>query len=158
MIEVAPIIASLAQYEPTPLLNSGILASLFACLNQSDLKLVESCTRAIRALVQNPRLLEHQIENVHITALLKLASETDTNSKMIIQIADVALMILCRLALIERVRHLIIECEGIPVLIEWLNEKWNLFPRVQEAALDALASLCIGNAAFANEISHARCT
>lgn len=33
---------------------------------------------------------------------------------------------------------------GITILVEWLNSDWIRFPRVQEAALDALSSLCKG--------------
>ena len=155
--EVAPIIASLAQYDPIPLLNSGVLEPLFTCLQSSDSKVVESSARAIRALVQNPQQLATKIETDHIIALLKLATEPELTSKVAIQIADVSLMILCRLALIGRVRQLIPLCDGIPILIEWLNEKWTAYPKVQEAALDALASLCISNPALASEISHSRC-
>ena len=148
----------MAQYDPIPLLNAGVLEPLFNCLQNIDLKVVESCAKALRALVQNPQQLANRIETDHIIALLKLSSEPELTSKLAIQIADVSLMILCRLALIERVRELIPVCDGIPILIEWLNDKWNTYPKVQEAALDALASLCIGNPALASEISHSRCT
>jgi hypothetical protein len=39
-------------------------------------------------------------------------------------------------------REYLFEVGGISILIDWLHDEWSSFPRVQEAAIDALSSMC----------------
>lgn len=66
-------------------------------------------------------------------------------SKTSLQISEVAVSILARLADQELLRETLSKAGVVSILVAWLNEEWTGFPRVQEAALDALASMCKSN-------------
>jgi armadillo repeat-containing protein 8 len=66
-------------------------------------------------------------------------------SKSAIQISEVAVSILARLADQELQRESLSRAGVVSILVAWLNDEWSGFPRVQEAALDALASMCKSN-------------
>lgn len=70
-----------------------------------------------------------------------------------IQISEVAVSILARLAENEKERESISEVGGISILVEWLNDNWSHYPRVQEAALDALASMCKSSGRIATTVA-----
>ncbi len=68
-------------------------------------------------------------------------------------ISEVAVSILARLAENPKERESISEAGAISILIQWLNDEWSHFPRVQEAALDALASMCKSSGSIASTIA-----
>jgi hypothetical protein len=156
--ELAPIIGSLAQYDSKILIESGVLEPLFECLNNDDVKVVESCARAIRALVHKSEIMEHyNIQEKHINVLLNLSCVPGkVNIHYSIQISEICIMILCKLAHNRSVRQILSDIDGVSILVEWLNEKWNIYPNVQGASIDALSSLCKQNRTLAAEVGHCR--
>lgn len=54
MSEIAPVIGSLAQFDVTYLVQAGVLGPLFDALSTPEQRVIESCARAIRAIVQHP--------------------------------------------------------------------------------------------------------
>jgi hypothetical protein len=57
MVELAPIIGSLAQYDTTNLIAAGVTRPLFLFLDSTDHRVAESCARAIRAIVQQQKCI-----------------------------------------------------------------------------------------------------
>ena len=74
-------------------------------------------------------------------------------SKSLVHISEVAVSILARLAEHPKERENISEAGAINILVQWLNDEWIHFPRVQEAALDALASMCKSSGTIASTIA-----
>lgn len=81
-------------------------------------------------------------------------SKPPQSKPAISNIAEISISILARLANSESERDRISNAGGIPILVEWLNDKWSHTSRVQESALDALASLCKSSTSLGETISH----
>ncbi|KAI8892511.1 armadillo-type protein [Globomyces pollinis-pini] len=152
MNEIAPIIGSLAQYNVIILIQAGVLLPLFESLSSNDLRVVESCARAIRAIVQHPiALSNNSFQWSHINSLIELAKppvDSSQKSTSSINVSEICISILARLAEKPTERIIISDANALPILVEWLNSSWSTSPRVQEAALDALSSMCKGNDQF----------
>lgn len=145
VFELGAIIGSLAQFDANQLFKAGVMAPLFECLASANAKIVESSAKALRQMVQNPLSLQTEsIKASHIYLLVTLSKPpTHTALKSAsISISEVAVSILARLADCSNVRQNLCEAGGVDLLADWLNDDWSHFPRVQEAALDALASMC----------------
>jgi hypothetical protein len=75
-------------------------------------------------------------------------------SKTTVNLAQVCISTLARLAGNEILQETISNADGVSILSEWLGEEWAAYPRVQEAALDSLSSLCRGNTVLASSIGY----
>jgi hypothetical protein len=84
--------------------------------------------------------------------MVSLLSAANSSSIISIHIAEVAAGILARIS--ERIENRISlsDTGAIPVLTEWLDEGFTNYPRMQEAALDALSSICKDNAQFSTDV------
>ncbi|KAJ3311832.1 Armadillo repeat-containing protein 8 [Boothiomyces sp. JEL0838] len=154
MGEIAPIIGSLAQYDVSILIEAGVLLPLFEALDSQDIRVLEATARALRSVVQHPLSIPlNSITNAHIYNLVTL-SKPPQSKPAISNIAEISISILARLANSESERDRISNAGGIPILVEWLNDKWSHTSRVQESALDALASLCKSSTSLGETISH----
>ncbi len=60
-----------------------------------------------------------------------------------LRIAELSASILSKLAISHQEQTLIAGCGALPPLLSLLEQ--DRYPRIQEAALDALAALCFGN-------------
>ncbi|KAJ1343326.1 hypothetical protein BSLG_002352 [Batrachochytrium salamandrivorans] len=159
--EISMVIASLANggdLNVTTLVAAGAIPPLLDTLSSHDLKLVDAGVRALRSIVQHPSFSNSSIfESTHIKALTTLVSDTMAhNSSLAIHIAEVAASILARIAECSTVaRDLIFDTGVVVSLFKWLDPKWAVFPRVQEAVLDILARLCYNNPVVAKTIASA---
>ncbi|KAJ3272086.1 Armadillo repeat-containing protein 8 [Terramyces sp. JEL0728] len=133
MGEIAPIIGSLAQHDVTVLIEAGVLLPLFEALDSQDTR------------------------TGHIYNLVTL-SKPPSNKPAKANIAEISISILARLANSDSERDRISNAGGIPILVEWLNDRWSHTSRVQESALDALASLCKTSTSLGETISHYKST
>jgi hypothetical protein len=149
MSEIAPIVGSLAQFDVVLLVRAGVLGPLFDSLLNSNEKVVESSAKALRSIVQHPQILRDWIPKetyIHnLVALSKLQN---------VQIAEVCISILARLAESRHVCELLFQNGGIATITDWLQDQWTLFPKVQESALDCLSSLCKGGSVAISVSQH----
>jgi DNA-binding TFAR19-related protein (PDSD5 family) len=153
MLELAPIIGSLAQYDASLLIEAGVLTPLFEALNENDKKVMESCARALRAIVQDDTV-SSKISEAHIKSLIALSKTPKQITKTNINIAQVCISTLARLAENNKLKKIISDSNGVEILASWLNEEFNQYPPVQEAVLDSLSSLAKDSPHLASAIGY----
>ncbi|KAJ3304588.1 hypothetical protein HDV03_002541 [Kappamyces sp. JEL0829] len=155
MGEIAPIVGSLAQLEVATLVEAGVMIPLFGALSCTDSRVVEASARALRQIVQHPlSLVQSDITQHHIYHLVALSRPpAQSSSPASIHISEIAVSILARLAEKQRERQSLSDSGCISILIEWLSDDWVNVPRVQEAALDALASMCKSSGDIASTVA-----
>ncbi|KAJ8325837.1 hypothetical protein O5D80_006024 [Batrachochytrium dendrobatidis] len=159
--EIAIVIACLANggsENVNTLVEAGAIPPLLNTLLASDLKLVNAGVRALRSIVQYPSLvISKSFETSHIKILSRLVSDTDSNaSPLVVHIAEVAAGTLARISEYHTdMRDSIATSGAVASLIRWLDPQWSSTPRVQEAALDTLATLCHNNSHIAKLIASA---
>lgn len=153
MLELAPIIGSLAQYDASLLIEAGVLTPLFEALNENNKKIMESCARALRAIVQDYSV-SSKITEAHIKSLIALSKSSKLITKTSINIAQVCISTLARLAENIKLKKFISDSDGIEILTSWLSEDFNQYPPVQEAVLDSLSSLAKDSPQLASTIGY----
>ena len=155
---MATVISSLAtgnQHNIELLIAAGALPPLLDTLASSDPKMVDAGVRALRAIVQHPSACSsHVFQTSHINDLISLLGESPAPSSVSIHIAEVAASILARIAENDpQARDAIASTSATSFLVKWLHGRWSVYPKVQEAVLDALASLCKDNPRVAKSVA-----
>ncbi len=111
-----------------------ILLSLFS---SPDLKVVEASSRALKIILTNQKPVQPSfIQKVEFSLLLNSLYIKEDAQPINLRIAENVCCILARTASIVPTR------DAISTLVEFLDTTYDFNPKLQEASLDALASLC----------------
>ncbi|KAI8926600.1 armadillo-type protein [Entophlyctis helioformis] len=163
-IEITTVVGSLANgsyVNVETLIAAGAVPPLLDTLSSSDAKLVDAGVRALRSIVQRPLVPTSQVfqlsQATHIRSLIALLSDaraTDSHSLQV-HIAEVAASILARISeYSSETRDAISAAGATQLLVRWLDMRWSTYPKIYEAVLDALASLCRDNPRVSKSVAH----
>jgi len=61
------------------------------------------------------------------------------------RISEVTAQLLSKISISPEEQNKIVQHEAIPLLLNLITSKYDFYPKVQEAALEALACICKGN-------------
>ena len=143
--EAAVVLCSLAHGSidtVSNLVDSGAVSQLMACLSSQNIKLVEAAYRALRTIFQNSSASPQSIDDQSIYLLISHLSPTDI-SKASFRVSELAAAIIAKLALFPEYQTRLAEAGALFPLISLLESSQSA--RLQESALDAIASLSFNN-------------
>ncbi|KAI8822623.1 armadillo-type protein [Fimicolochytrium jonesii] len=143
------------------LVEAEAIEPLLKSLSTGDLKLTEAGARALKAIFQSPEAPNELVfESTYLEDLIQLLvplkESFPCHSPELhapVRVAEVAAGILAKVCVTSDDQKKIAASGAIPLLLALLTPEWNqLYPKVQEAALDALANLCRGSKQIAQNI------
>ncbi|KAJ3191551.1 Armadillo repeat-containing protein 8 [Irineochytrium annulatum] len=147
-VETAAVLGSLAQGKKIPFSHfndPSVLSPLLAGLASTDFKLVEASARALKVLFQNIPPYPTLKHSSFPSDLIRLLREPGYPPR----IRELAALIITRVSTGENAISMVDAIGPLVGLIDSANA------RVQESALDALASITKGDAAAARELASA---
>ncbi|KAI8903788.1 armadillo-type protein [Gorgonomyces haynaldii] len=156
-IEIATVVCSLAhgsQEHVKMLIDAGIIAPLFDTLYSQNQKLVEAGARALRAILQQqiPDYPTPTVKALYIKNLVHLVMMPQQDNQKV-NIAEVASGVLGRLVENKENRHLLSGLDIVSILADWMVPSYNVYPKMQEAALDCLSCLCKDNPQISQQVA-----
>ncbi|TPX31023.1 hypothetical protein SmJEL517_g05563 [Synchytrium microbalum] len=155
--EAATVLGSVSYGNKLPPDDAAIVA-LLNLLSSKDLKLVDSCARALKAIFESTSNVSKDVvfKSNYIAILVShLSPDTDLgipqnylSTKA--HIIQVVASIIARIATTTQSQVILSQGGVVPKLVNLLDEVYS--PRTQEAAVDALGCLCHDNHLIAKEI------
>ncbi|KAJ3165421.1 hypothetical protein HDU88_004217 [Geranomyces variabilis] len=147
------------------LVDAGAITPLLGTLAASDLKLVEAGARALKAIFQSSEApLEEVFQGTYVKDLIRLLTPTpaldnslhsasslkrssSSSSYRVVpeHVTEVAAGIVAKIAVARDAQMQIAHAGAVPLLCALLSPRRSPSPKLQEAALDALANLCRDN-------------
>ena len=147
------------------MIKAGIVPLLFESFSVNDIGIVESSSRAFRILLQNATQIEERMVSSQqfpalFSALLKLLAVQSLDlsnhewTTRALRVSEMAASIIARTAfLIDDERVFTMVPSALSLLTKYLDDCYSFYPKLQEAALDALASLCKDRISVSNKIA-----
>ncbi|KNC97089.1 uncharacterized protein SPPG_07484 [Spizellomyces punctatus DAOM BR117] len=143
------------------LVEAGAITPLLATLSSKELKLVEAGARALKAVYQSAHAPRGDVvKNNYVQDLISLLTPNDftldkpasSQRTVPVRISEVAAGILAKVSLAHEEQMHVARAGAIPLLVALLDVRWSAYPKLQEAALDALANLSRENPTTAQMI------
>ncbi|KAJ3190404.1 Armadillo repeat-containing protein 8 [Gaertneriomyces sp. JEL0708] len=156
-IEVVVVVGSFAygsNQNVALLVQAGAMPQLLTTICSGDMRLIEAGARALRSVLQSPAAPRTEIfQGTYIQHLTQLLSPGAPNAQVKslarVRIAEVSAGILALVACDHQEQMYIAQSGAIPKFVDLLDPQWSSYPKVQEAALEALGHLCRDNSAVA---------
>jgi len=135
------------------LVQDGAIKPLLDTFNTEDPRLYEAAARALKALLESDKTT-HEIlfEENYLKNIIAHLKPSDSNLSGSIamrnnpyRISEVTAQLLSKISISPEEQNKIVQHEAIPLLLNLITSKYDFYPKVQEAALEALACICKGN-------------
>ncbi|KAJ3018520.1 Armadillo repeat-containing protein 8 [Thoreauomyces humboldtii] len=164
-VQVAVVLGSFAYGNDrniSVLVDAGAITPLLGTLSAVDMKLVEAGARALKAIFQSAEAPHEDVFQArYIDDLIRLLTPTievvgspcSSKRQVPVRVSEVAAGILAKVAVTHDGQMQIVQSGAIPLLTAMFEPRWNPYPKMQEAALDALANLCRDNPAIAVKVA-----
>jgi len=155
-VQAAVIIGSIAngnEQNISRLVQDGAIKPLLDNFNTEDPRLYEAAARALKALLESDKTT-HEIlfEEEYLKNIISHLKPSDSNLSGSIamrnnpyRISEVTAQLISKISNLPEEQNKIVQHETIPLLLNLITSKYDFYPKVQEAALEALACICKGN-------------
>ncbi|KAI8916597.1 armadillo-type protein [Powellomyces hirtus] len=162
-VQVAVVLGSFAygnDHNIKVLVDAGAITPLLGTLDAPEMKLVEAGARALKAIFQSAEAPHEDVfQASYVESLIRLLTPTtetvgtcSSDRAVPVRVTEVAAGILAKVAVTHDNQMQIARSGAIPLLANVLDARWNASPKVQEAALDALANLCRDNPTISQKV------
>eukprot|EP00833_Pecoramyces_ruminatium_P005713 jgi/Orpsp1_1/1179745/evm.model.c7180000070611.1 len=155
-IQASVIIGSIAngnEQNILRLVQDGAIKPLLETFNTEDPRLYEAAARALKALLESDKT-PHDIlfEEQYLKNIISHLKPSDSNLSGSIamrnnpyRLSEVTAQLISKISNTTEERNKIAQHEAIPLLLNLITSKYDFYPKVQEAALEALSCLCKEN-------------
>jgi len=155
-IQASVIIGSIAngnEQNILRLVEDGAIKPLLELFNTEDPRLYEAAARALKALLESDKTPHDTIfEEQYLKNIISHLKPCDSNLSGSIamrnnpyRISEVTAQLISKISINTEEQNKIAHHEAIPLLLNLITSKYNFYPKVQEAALEALSCLCKEN-------------
>jgi len=155
-IQTAVIIASIAngnEQNILKLVQNGAIKPLLETLIITDPKLYESSARALKALLESDKTPhDYLFEEQYLKNIISHLNTSDSKLTGSIaignnpyRISEVTAQLISKISTSTEEQNKIVQYGAIPLLINLITSKYDFYPKVQEASLEALSCLCKEN-------------
>ena len=108
-------------------------------------------------ITNNAQHVKNLITLLSPNSLLNTSSTTSKNTlAAAVRVSEVVASIIARAVVHPQEQDVFFNAGSIPFLVELLDEKWCTWPKLREAALDALSALCKGNEKISAVVAHSK--
>jgi len=155
-IQTSVIIASIAngnEQNILRLVQDGAMKPLLETFNTEDPRLYESAARALKTLLESDKT-PHDIlfEEQHLKNIISHLKPCDSNLSGSIamrnnpyRLSEVTAQLISKISISTEEQNKIAQNEAIPLLLNLITSKYDFYPKVQEASLEAISCLCKEN-------------
>lgn len=155
-IQASVIIASIAngnEQNILKLVEDGAVQPLLDTFSTEDPRLYEAAARALKSLLESDKT-PHEIffEEKYLKNIISHLKPCDSNLSGSIamrnnpyRISEVTAQLISKISTSPEEQRKIVHQESIPLLLNLITSKYDFYPKVQEAALEALSCLCKEN-------------
>jgi hypothetical protein len=123
------------------IVDAGAVAHLLNCLSSQSPKLVEASSRALRTIFQYP-YTKLQVHDESLKVLISHLNPVEPTN-VLLRISELAASILARVAVSKEMQAQIFKAGALFPLVSLIENHSTV--KLQEAALDAISSLCFDN-------------
>lgn len=164
-IEASVILGSVAHgIDSRMCAQDGVILNLLKNISSSQYELVEASARALKVVLANQLFVRKDIiQSSYMLALVSLLDPNSENSfrrtnnlklnaQSNVKLSELAASIIARIAVTHEEQIFFANIGAIPNLCNLLQPEWSSYSKVQEAALDALASVSRENVGICKSI------
>ncbi|KAG4098642.1 ARM repeat-containing protein [Neocallimastix lanati (nom. inval.)] len=135
------------------LVDDGAIKPLLETFKTDDPRLYEASARALKALLESDKT-PHDIlfEEQYLKNIISHLKPCDSNLSGSIamrnnpyRISEVTAQLISKISISTDEQNKIAHNEAIPLLLNLITSKYDFYPKIQEAALEALSCLCKEN-------------